>query len=251
MASRKEEKEALRKAREEAEREEMKGQRRQLLVGYGVAGILVAAVLAGIVVVILGSGDGSSSEGGEFTGVDTLTGVTTTPDGEDLKLDDREGAEIAAQETIGLEESARAANCELNLDLKDEGNVHLPDDSDVPDYETNPPSSGDHLVNPLADGAYLDTPSPLNYVHSLEHGRIQIQYQPDLSDEAQLELKGLFLESVDGMIMFPNPDLDVEVAAAAWQNTITCETYEGAATLDALRSFRDQFRGQGPEAIPL
>lgn len=251
MASRKEEKEALRKAREEAEKASQKGDRRQLLIGYGIAGVLVAAVIAGIVVVILGSGGGSSDGGGD-SGHDPLTGVSTDAEGrEDLAFDERSGADIPAQETIGLDESAKKASCELNLDLKDEGNTHLNNAENVPDYDTNPPSSGDHLPNPLADGAYLDQPSPLNYVHSLEHGRIEIQYQPDLPEDEQLELKGLFLESPDGMIMFPNDELDVPVAVSAWRNTMTCEKYDGANTLDAIRSFRDNFRGQGPEAIPL
>jgi hypothetical protein len=30
-----------------------------------------------------------------------------------------------------------------------------------------------------------------------------------------------------------------------------CERYEGAATLDAIRDFRDIYRGQGPEDVPI
>jgi hypothetical protein len=32
---------------------------------------------------------------------------------------------------------------------------------------------------------------------------------------------------------------------------IGCEQYEGAATIDAIRDFRDTYRGQGPEAVPV
>jgi hypothetical protein len=53
------------------------------------------------------------------------------------------------------------------------------------------------------------------------------------------------------MIMFPNPDMKYEVAAAAWTNLLGCDSYEGAATLDAIRAFRDTFRGQGPEPVPI
>jgi hypothetical protein len=31
---------------------------------------------------------------------------------------------------------------------------------------------------------------------------------------------------------------------------MTCDSFEGAATLDAIRAFRDAYRGRGPEAIP-
>ena len=32
---------------------------------------------------------------------------------------------------------------------------------------------------------------------------------------------------------------------------MTCERFEGQATLDAIRDFRDIYIGQGPEAVPL
>jgi hypothetical protein len=88
-------------------------------------------------------------------------------------------------------------------------------------------------------------------VHSLEHGRVEIQYSPDLPEEQQLEIKGLFEESPDAVIMFPNPDMPYDVAIAAWRNLAGCKTYEGAATLDLLRVFRDVYRGQGPEPFPI
>jgi hypothetical protein len=40
-----------------------------------------------------------------------------------------------------------------------------------------------------------------------------------------------------------------EVAVTAWTNMMTCDRYEGAATLDAIRDFRDIYRGNGPEQI--
>jgi hypothetical protein len=30
-----------------------------------------------------------------------------------------------------------------------------------------------------------------------------------------------------------------------------CESYEGATTLDAIRDFRDIYRGNGPENVPV
>ena len=30
---------------------------------------------------------------------------------------------------------------------------------------------------------------------------------------------------------------------------VGCKTFEGAATLDVIRDFRDQFLGQGPEPV--
>lgn len=247
MASRKEEKERLRQARLEAEQRQTSADRKRLIVGYVVAGVLTAAVVVGLVIVIV-SGDGGGGGGPEGAAIQEASGSL---DG--VEPDDRDGADVPDPQETSLEAAAEAAGCELMLDLRDEGNTHISPDSEVPDYRTTPPTSGDHAGPPApqADGAYIETPSPLFYVHSLEHGRVEYQYEPDLAEEAQLEIKGLFLESPGGVLMFPNPDMPYAVAATAWRNLIGCDSYEGPATLEALRVFRNDFRGDGPEPVPL
>lgn len=248
MASRKEEKERLRQERIAAERRETAEARRRLLLGYFVAGSLGAIVLAGIVVAILsgGGGGGAEADANEAAGIDPTTGFVVP---EDITPDEREGTPPPPIEQADAEKAAAAAGCELQVDLPDEGNVHLRPNEDPPKYETEPPTSGDHSVENLADGAYLDYPNPENFVHSMEHGRVEIQYDPELPDEEQLGLKGVFDEDPEGMLMFPNPEMPYEVAAATWTNMLVCKRYE-PAVVDALRAFRDSFRGQGPEAIP-
>ncbi|HZA90680.1 MAG TPA: DUF3105 domain-containing protein [Solirubrobacterales bacterium] len=248
MASRKEEKERLRQQRIAAERRDAQAGQRRLLLGYVVAGLLAAAVVVGIVVVIASGGGGGEgeqvAESAENAHIDPTTGITVEPD-------NREGTAPPAVEQARLNQAAAQADCDLQLNLRDEGNDHLSPNQDPPKYGTEPATSGDHDPNPLADGAYVETPDPGNYVHTLEHGRVEIQYSPDLPAEDQLALKGIFDEDPEGMAMFPNSDMPYEVAATAWTNLLGCDRYEGPATLDAVRAFRDTYRGQGPEAFPL
>jgi uncharacterized protein DUF3105 len=239
MADRKAEKERLRQERLKAEKRERAEQRRNMLLGYGVAGALTLLVLAGIVYVIAKSGGGGVSEGAHIS-VDS--GSTFG-----LKPDEREGPAPPEQQEFDLADAAQAAGCVLREDLPEEGHRHLAEGESPPDYKTNPPTSGDHSPNPLADGAYLDAPEPVNYVHSMEHGRVLIQYDPKLPEKQQLELRGLFDELYSGALMFPNPDLPYAVAAVAWANYLGCKQYEGAATLDAIRAFGEEHWGEGPE----
>ena len=248
MASRKEEKERLRQARIEAERREASEAQRRLMLGYVVAGVLAAAVLAGLVIVILGSDGGSGEDAGpEQAFIVPETG--TPPDG--VEPDGREGTEPPAIQQADLEEAARAAGCELQLDLPDEGNSHLRPNEDPPEYQTNPATSGDHVVPPLqaADGAYSEPVEPVLAVHSLEHGRVIIQYDPQLPEDQQLLLKGVFDESPNGMLMFPNPDMPYAVAVTAWTQLAGCEEFDDGV-VDVIRDFRDTYRGQGPEGVP-
>ena len=93
-----------------------------------------------------------------------------------------------------LKTAAKQADCDLRLKLKDEGHIHIPITAATPEYGTNPPTSGNHVEPPYqqADGAYSEMPKEIAIVHTLEHGRMEIQYSPDLPESDQLELKGLY-----------------------------------------------------------
>jgi hypothetical protein len=166
-----------------------------------------------------------------------------------LEPDTRRGTTPPPVKVKALNEAADAAGCELELGLPDEGNQHIPR-SQTPKYDTNPPTSGPHDATPLADGAYLEHPHERFWVHSMEHGRIVIHYDPALPEEDQLALKGVFDEDPEGMVLIPNEEMPYEVAATAWRNGLGCDAYSPEA-LDAIRDFRDEFRGKGPEKIPL
>lgn len=248
----KDEREKRRLERIEAEKREASAERRRLILGYVVAGGLTLAVVIGIVIVIAGSGGGD-----EETQVDGKQ----IPDEAHIELqsgsahnftpDGRTGTAPPDLAQGDLATAAEDAGCELMLDLEDEGSTHLKPNADEPDYGTNPPTSGNHDPSQQADGAYSVYPDPIFTLHALEHGRVTIQYSPDLSEDEQIELKGLFDEDFDGILLFPNPEMPYEVAATAWTQMIGCDSYDGAATIDALRDFRDTYRGQGPEQVPI
>ncbi len=260
MASRKDEKERLRQERMKAEQEASASARRRLMLGYVVAGVLALAIAVGVVVAVAGGGGdsdepGTSTGGGSNSGgenVNTTFGVLD----DDVQVDDREGTEPPPVENGDLVGASNEAGCDLQQDLPDEGSTHFSEIDKKVDYKTNPPTSGDHYAaneagsGASADGAFLDTPNWNRLVHSLEHGRVEIQYSPDLPEEDQLAIKGVFDESPGGVILFPNADMPYDVAATAWTQLVGCDSFEGGPTLDVLRDFRDQYLGRGPEAIP-
>lgn len=254
MASRKEEKERLRQAREEAEAADRRAQRKRLILGYAVAGVISVAVLAGIVVVIASGGGGDGGDGGSTEGFAAELGAV--PEG--AVLDEREGTEPPEPSEIDLDAAAEAAGCDLRRNLPDDGNAHFGDEDREGDWSTSPPASGDHYGVPseagsgaLADGPYLEPPPLSRAVHALEHGRVQIQYSPDLPEADQLALKGVYDADPLGVQLFPNPEMEYAVAAVAWRQLLGCDEFAGPETLDAVRAFTNEFRGQGPEPVPL
>jgi hypothetical protein len=233
---REEERERLREAREERESARAKTGRRRLLAVYAVAGAVGLAVAGGIVAVIASS-SGGSGESHINQGSGSTNGV---------KPDEREGTAPPPVEVANLNKAAKQAGCTLRLKLKDEGHEHIAPTATTPDYKTNPPTSGPHAEAPYqeADGAYSEMPREIFLVHSLEHGRLQIQYSPELPEEDQLALKGLYDTMYGGTLLFPNTNMDYEVAATAWTNLLGCPEYKGAITLDAIRDFGQQVWGK-------
>jgi Protein of unknown function (DUF3105) len=230
MANRREEeRERLRQAREERESAQGKSEKRRLFAAYAVAGVIGLAVVAGIVLAVAGGG-------GESGAAHIVLGTGST---NGFEPDQREGTEAPAVKVNNLEDAAEQAGCVLRLGLKDEGKQHLPPTATTPDYGTNPPTSGNHAESPYqqADGAYDEMPDEIFIVHSLEHGRMEVQYSPDLPEEEQLELKGLYETMYGGTLFFPNSNMEYAVAATTWTNLIGCPEYKGAITLDAIRAF--------------
>jgi hypothetical protein len=235
MATRKEEREALRQRRLDKEAEQKSSDRKRLTIAYAAGAVVIAIVVAVIVVVASsGGGDDSSSGGEAHINLNLSYGSTNG-----VKPDERQGTPPPPVQVANLDAAAEKAGCKLKLKLPDEGHEHIPPGSKEPDYKTNPPTSGPHVEPPYqqADGAYSETPEEIDYVHSLEHGRLEIQYAPDLPEKEQLELKGLYDTMYGAALLFPNDEMPDDVAATTWTNMLVCPTYEGAATLDAIRAF--------------
>jgi hypothetical protein len=231
MSSRREQKERLKAERLERERQAQAAERRKRLVGYGVGGVLALAAVVAILVALLGGGGGASGSESD------LVAMGEYPEGS-----------VPPPETADLEEAARAANCKLE-ESPEEGNAHVSTDTNV-EYQANPPTSGDHYAVPADDGAYTETPPTEALVHSLEHGRIFIQFDPAVPESVKGDLKALYDEDPYHMVIAPNDtDMPYEVAATAWTRTLGCPKMNDKV-FDAIRAFRDEYRDEGPEFVP-
>ena len=237
MASRKEQKEALRREREERERAAKAAERRKRLVGLGAAGALAVAALVVIVVLLAGGGDAGG--GGS---------ANLLPD----------GGSVPEQRVEDLKPAARAAGCELK-NFKGKSRDHTEDPNERVDYESEPPTSGRHFVEPAPDpAAHSRSPSKEALVHSLEHGRVIVWYKPSLPEDARADLKALYDEDNYQQIFTPNREMSYAVAATAWNGDpqpngtgrlLGCKRMNDRV-FDAIRAFRDEHRGNGPEPVP-
>jgi Protein of unknown function (DUF3105) len=228
---REEERERLRQVREQRQSKRAQQAQRRLWLAYGGAALIGLAVLGGVIALIAGS-VGGGDEGNAH--IELASGNSNG-----LDPDERAGTEPPPPKVTNLKQVAKQAECDLRLNLKDEGRTHIGTDAAAPDYGTSPPTSGNHVEPPFqqADGAFSEMPGETNIVHSLEHGRMEIQYSPELPEENQLALKGLYDTMYGGALFFPNENMDYDVAATTWTNLLGCDEYKGPITLDAIRAF--------------
>ncbi len=160
---------------------------------------------------------------------------------------------LPLQQTADLREAVRAADCEL-VHERSPGNDHRPDHDFKPgDYENNPPLGGDHSPVWYDDGVYEpDTTEDLGMlVHTLEHGRINVQYKPGTDDETVAQLEALVAES-EGyhMLLYQNTTgMEYEVAATTWGHGVVCPQMNDQV-FDAIRTFRTRYIDKGPETVP-
>ena len=237
MSHRQEEKQRRREerlAQEQAEKARAaRRQRMQLVLG----GVAVIAAIAVVVLLVSGGLGGGNGDGANDAGAQPQAASDVT---------------LPEQKVGDLQQAAKAAGCRVtNPEI--EGSTHESRQFAASDYKTNPPTSGNHFPEWYDDGIYNpgDTPELGKLVHTLEHGRINVQYAEGTSadDVAKLEA---FLAETDGyhMLLFQNTTgMDAAVAATTWGHSLTCSKLDDT-TFDALRTFRTSYIDKGPEAVP-
>lgn len=156
-----------------------------------------------------------------------------------------------------LETAARAAGCELQS-TKASTRDHTTDIEVPVDYDTNPPTTGKHFQVAAEDGLYKKAVPDTALVHSQEHGRVVIWFKPSLPGKERAALLYVFTEDPYQMLLVPRSEMPFEFAATAWNGEpgphgrgrlLGCSSFSPRA-LEALREFRDEHRGRGPEPIP-
>jgi hypothetical protein len=143
-------------------------------------------------------------------------------------------------------------------------------------WNTFPPAAGAHYQAPLVWNFYDEPLNPRQAVHNEEHGGVVLWWGPKTPSSTVDELRQFYLKSPDAMVGMPlaaknpgitfvgveNPSLGRKVAITAWTidnplkyfkngdlgvgHAAVCPTFDE----QAFSTFRDAYRGLGPEGIP-
>ena len=187
VSSRQEEKERRRQERLEREQAEASARRRRKRLQLAVGGLLALAAVAGIVVAV-------------------VVRHGRRRRGQDRSAPERLGRGPAQQDS-DIKEAAKAAGCTLSNPAY-EGATHEQKTFKPSDYKTNPPTSGNHTPTWYEDGVYDpgNAPNLGMHVHTLEHGRIDVQYKPGTPRRRSRSSRRCWPRTSDGyhMLLFQN-----------------------------------------------
>jgi hypothetical protein len=128
-------------------------------------------------------------------------------------------------------------------------------------WSTFPPSGGAHYSLWAVWGFYRQPVNPRQVVHNEEHGGVIMWWGPKVPASTVDELQNFYFESPNSMFGTPIAGLGNKIALTAWTGNpaeyyrnghygvgklATCTRFDEKA----FETFRDAYRGQGPEGVP-
>lgn len=134
--------------------------------------------------------------------------------------------------------------------MPDEGAEHIQEGQEIA-YESNPPTSGPHWVTPLSDGIYDSERPDEAVIHSLEHGRIWISYDPNIPENIIQQLEDR-LSGEGSAILTPREENDTDIALAAWRrlDKFNLEEIGNELPMGRINDFIRRYKHQAPEYVP-
>ena len=152
--------------------------------------------------------------------------------------------------TVGAE--AAPGRRETYPDL---GREHLSDEDTAaviagtlapPEYNSEPPTSGTHSPFWAQCGVYVAAIPDIVQVHSLEHGAVLIQYNPEIDPADISALEEFAREKGSHVVVAPNPAVVPYLTLTAWTVRLEMSTLDMAA----VEGFWLDYANEGPERVP-
>jgi Protein of unknown function (DUF3105) len=195
-------------ARGAAARREAERRRRNRAIGWTAGVIVLVLALVGLVL---------------WQGRDTS-----------IKLTHPDAARLAA--------AMRAAGASQVQTFPEAGRDHIGPDAQPRNWNSQPPTSGDHLGTPLPKGIYRDQQDERALVHNLEHGYVVLQYKNLPAD--QVETLTRIAEGLKDqkLVLAPYEGLPADgLAMTAWRHLQTSQR----VNIDVVSAFINDFMVPG------
>lgn len=138
-----------------------------------------------------------------------------------------------------LKTSADSSAEQIGESFENQGRAHIPNPDPSESYNSNPPTSGDHLANPAEWGVYQNELPDFQLIHNLEHGGIWISYK-DIDPETKAKLEAIGKANPRSVIVTPRAANDAPIAIAAWTRLEKLTSYDEAKILEFIKANKNK-----------
>jgi len=128
------------------------------------------------------------------------------------------------------------------------GRNHIQEGTTFSDYNSNPPTSGDHYQNPAPTRFYDKELPDEQLVHNLEHGHIWIAYKPGLPAEI---IDGFKNFAGGNIVVTPRSKNDTDIALAAWGRLDKFDIVANEIDGQRIKDFISRYQNRGPESVSM
>jgi len=125
--------------------------------------------------------------------------------------------------------------------------LHIAEDSPLPEYTSNPPTSGPHFSQTARSGFRDHAIPDQNVIHNLEHGDVWISFNPRVSDSIKKELERFGAAKV---IVTPREANDTDIALASWGRLDKFDIENDTLPVERIKDFIKRHTNKGPEQVP-
>jgi hypothetical protein len=119
------------------------------------------------------------------------------------------------------------------------GSEHIEVGASHKPYNSNPPTSGPHYVQPADWGIYDKELPDEQLVHNLEHGGIWISYK-DIDPDTKAKLEAIGKANPGSVVVTPRTQNDTPIVVSSWTRLEKLTTYNEATILDFIKANKNK-----------
>jgi hypothetical protein len=130
-------------------------------------------------------------------------------------------------------------------------NDHTQSETETVEYETSPPVSGRHAQTPAPCGTHAEPIPDEIQLHSLEHGAVGVQFQPDALKPGEIaRIEGIVREYENNVFSAPYPEMEPAIAVTSWGRMMTLDSVDAGAIRKYIAEFGNQPAEPNAPACP-
>jgi hypothetical protein len=135
----------------------------------------------------------------------------------------RSQGEGGVPDKVGVSEAA--AGCSAVREHEEQPADHIAVGEQHPPYSSDPPTSGPHFEQPAVAQFYSEPLPPEQVVHNLEHGQIVIWYSTDAPEGVVDNIQTVVRQEPTATLAVPYPGVpeDKTFVLTAWGASMACE----------------------------